>query len=93
MLMYRFLFAFNALVILVLGFFFITGLQYDGGGESMSLWLPILLVPTVGVVGAWALRANGRNGLAVMLLAAIAILPASLVAFYGFLFATGASWQ
>ncbi len=91
--MFRILFAFNALVILLLVFFLLTGLEYDGGANSLSMWLSLLAVPILGAVAAWILRAKDRNGLAVMLLLVITLLPAAAIAFYSFLFATGASWQ
>ena len=93
MLMYRILFAFNTLVTLLCGFYLVTGLQYDAGGDDMAIWLPILFILIAGLVGAWVLRAKGRHGLAVLLLAAIAILPAGLIGFYGLLLATGGSWK
>lgn len=93
MLMYRILFALVALVALLCGFYLVTGLQDDAGGDSMAIWLPILFILIAGLIGAWALRAKGRNGLAVLLLAAIAALPAGLIAFYGLLLATGANWH
>ena len=93
MLMYRILFAFVTLVALLCGFYLVTGLQYDADGDSMAIWLPILFVLIAGLIGAWALRAKGRKGLAALLLAAIAALPAGLIAFYGLLLATGANWH
>ena len=93
MIAFRILFVLNALVILVLAFFFVTGLQNGESTDSMSIWLPILAVPIVGAVAAWILRAKGRNGPAVTLLLAITLLPVAFIAFYGILFATGASWQ
>ena len=74
MLVYRALFAFNAIIVLMAGFFLLTGLQYDDGGDSLSIWLPILFLVIAVLGGAWALRANGRNGLAVTLLAGSGLL-------------------
>ena len=91
--MYRILFAFNTLVTLLCGFYFVAGFQYDAGDDSMAIWLPILFILIAALIGAWALRANGRNGLAVLLLATIALLPAGLIGFYGLLLATGGSWK
>ena len=91
--MYRILFAFNTLVTLLCGFYFVAGFQYDAGDDSMAVWLPILFILIAGLIGAMALKAKARNGLAVLLLAAIAALPAGLIAFYGLLLATGASWH
>ena len=93
MVMYRILFTFNTLVTLLCGFYFVAGFQYDAGGDSMAIWLPILFTLLSGLIGAISLRANARNGLAVLLLVTIAVLPAGLIGFYGLLLATGASWH
>lgn len=66
------LFAFDALAALVLFYFFADGLRYAPGDEYFGTWLPILLVPLAGLAGAWALRVNGRVGLANVLLAVLA---------------------
>ena len=69
--LFRILFAFDALGMLVLAYFFADGLRY-GGEDYLSLWLPILLVPAAVLAGAWALRAKGRTGPANVLLGVLA---------------------
>ena len=49
--MYRILFAFNTLVTLLCGFYLVTGLQYDAGGDDMAIWLPILPAGLIGFYG------------------------------------------
>ncbi|HEY6814410.1 MAG TPA: hypothetical protein VI168_02610 [Croceibacterium sp.] len=70
--LFRILFAFDAIGLLVLAYFFVEGLQYGAGGDYMGTWAPILLLPMVGLAGAWGLRANGRAGAANALLAVLA---------------------
>ncbi len=90
---YRVLFAFDALIFLVLGYFFLDGLQYGPSAETTAIWLPILGLPIVTLVGASMLRANGKTGLASLLLGLLALPPMLFIAFYGILFASGASWH
>lgn len=75
------LFAFDFLAVLT------TGLFLDE--DSLSVLLPILAVGIVGLIAAISLRAKGRVRSATLLLAAMAIPPAVLVLFYGFVSATG----
>lgn len=70
--LFRVLFAFDALGLLVLAYFFVDGLRYASGEDYTALWLPILLVPTAALAGAWALKAKGKPGLANLLLALLA---------------------
>lgn len=70
--LFRVLFAFDALALLVLLFFFADGLQYSSGGDYLSTWLPILLVPIGVLAGAWALHRNGKHGAANGLLGLLA---------------------
>jgi len=71
--LFRVLFAFDALALLVLLYFFVDGLQYaSSGGDYFGTWLPILLVPVAVLAGAWGLSANGKTGVANVLLGILA---------------------
>ena len=70
--LFRILFAFDALALLVLLYFFADGLRYGADGDYMSLWLPVLLVPAAVLAGAWALRGKGKVGAANVLLGVLA---------------------
>jgi hypothetical protein len=69
--LFRILFAFDVLALLVLLYFFVDGLRY-ASGDYVGTWVPILLVPAAVLAGAWALRGKGRTGLAKALLGALA---------------------
>ncbi|MBT2188147.1 hypothetical protein [Sphingobium nicotianae] len=73
--LFRILFAFDALALLVLLYFFVEGLQYGPGPDYMVTWLPILAVPIAVVAGAWVLSGQGRRGLASVLLGLLAVPP------------------
>jgi len=67
------LFAFDALGLLGLVWFFLDGLRYpSSSGDYMGTWLPLLLVPAAMLAGALALRRKGRTGPATALLAVLA---------------------
>ena len=70
--LFRVLFAFDALALLVLAYFFVDGLRYDPGEDYIGTWVPILLVPIVVLAGSWALHANGKTGTAKLLLGLLA---------------------
>lgn len=91
--LYRTLFAFDALVLLVLAYFFFDGLQYSSGAEFLTLWLPILAVPIAVLAGAAVLRSKGRTGLATLLLACLALPPLLYVAFFALLLIANPSWH
>jgi hypothetical protein len=91
--LFRILFAFDALVFLVLGYFFVDGLQYSGSTGPSALWLPTLAVPLAVLAGAWALRAQGKSRLASLLLAIAAIPPLLFVLFFGLLLLLNPNWQ
>jgi hypothetical protein len=91
--LHRILFAFNALVLLVLVYFFIEGLQYGSGGDAVVIWLPILGVPIAVMAGAWALRANGKQKLASLLLFLLALPALLYILFFGLLILINPSWQ
>ena len=69
----RILFGFDLLALLVLVYFFLSGLQYGAGGDYLGTWAPLLAVPVLALGGAWALRANGRVGAANVLLGLLAL--------------------
>jgi hypothetical protein len=70
--LFRILFVFDALALLVLAYFFVDGLQYEPGGDYLGTWMPILLVPAAVLAGAWALHGKGRTGAANVLLGVLA---------------------
>lgn len=70
--LFRVLFAFDAMALLVLAYFFVDGLRYDPGGDYIGTWIPILLVPIAVLGGSWALNANGKTGAAKVLLGLLA---------------------
>ena len=90
---YRALFAFDALVLLVLVYFFFDGLQYADSGASRAIWFPVLAVPIGVLAGAWALQDKGKNTLAVILLAIFAVPPALFGLFMGLIVVTNPHWQ
>jgi hypothetical protein len=90
---FRVLFAFNALVLLILGYFFLDGLKYSGAADFSAVWLPILAVPLGILATAWVLRARGRSRLASLLLVFLAIPPVLYISFFGLLLAFNPSWQ
>jgi hypothetical protein len=90
--LYRTLFAFDALVVLVLGYFFVDGLQYSGP-DALSLWFVILAVPICILVIAEILRGKGKRTGASILLGVAAVPPALFAAFFGLLIALNPSWH
>lgn len=90
---YKVLFAFDLLVLLVLIYFFADGLRYSAPGAMPAIWLPILAVPIAMLAGAWALRSNGKNKLAMGLILLLAIPPALFSLFFGLLLAANPSWH
>ena len=68
------LFAFDALGLLGLVWFFVDGLRYpSSGGDYIGTWLPLLLAPVAMLAGALALRARGWTGPANALLGVLAV--------------------
>ncbi len=90
---YRLLFAFDALAVLTLGYFFVDGLRYSGPSGPAPIWLPILAVPIAGLLAAWLLREKGRTGFATLILLALAIPPLCFCLFFGVLLATNPNWH
>ena len=91
--LYRSLFAFDALVALVLAYFFLDGLQYGTTPEYLTIWVPLLGIPLGLLAGGWVLKAKGKRGLGSLLLGLLAIPPFLFIAFYGLLLATNPSWH
>lgn len=80
MLIYIALFAFDTLAVLICGSFLAE--------ETMSVILPIVVIGLAGLVAASMLRAKGKNRLATLFVAILAVPPAGLVLFYAFVAAT-----
>ena len=70
--LFRILFGFDALALLALVYFFLDGLRYGAGGDYLSTWAPLLVVPVLTLAAAWAVRANGKVGMASVLLGLLA---------------------
>jgi hypothetical protein len=70
--LFRVLFAFDTLAVLVLFYFFADGLRSATNDDYLTTWLPLLLVPIAMLAGAWILRGNGRTGTANVLLGVLA---------------------
>ena len=71
--LFRILFVFDTLALLVLVYFFADGLRYATPGSGyVETWVPLLLVPIAALAGAWALRGKGRTGAANLLLGVLA---------------------
>jgi hypothetical protein len=91
--LYRILFAFDALVVLVLAYFLVDGMQYGGAAESLAIMGPIMAVPIAIMIGAQALRSRGKTALATILLIVVAVPPAVFAGFMGLLLAANPNWQ
>ena len=70
--LFRILFGFDALALLASLYFFADGLRYAPGPDYVGTWVPLLLVPSIVLAGAWALRANGKVSVANVLLGLLA---------------------
>jgi hypothetical protein len=88
------LWGFDAVVSLVILFFFLAGLA-DGSVSSfnMGLWLGIVLVVCGVMVGSLALRSSGRRGLAVAVLLVLGLPALLFVLFFGALLITNPRWN
>jgi 4-amino-4-deoxy-L-arabinose transferase-like glycosyltransferase len=89
----RTLFGFDALVVAVLVYFFVAGLQYGAQPSYFASWLPLLVVPLAILAGAWSLARRGRTRVATALLAVLAIAPIGFVAFFGMLLILNPRWN
>jgi hypothetical protein len=71
--LFRILFAFDVVGLLVLAYFFVDGLRYaTSGGDYVDVWVPLLVVPVAVLAGAWLLRSKGKVGAANVLLGVLA---------------------
>lgn len=91
--LYRLLFAFDALMLLVLLYFFVDGLQYGGTSQAAGMWLVMLGVPAALMSGAWHLKARGKRRVATALLFILALPALLYIAFFGLLLLLNPSWQ
>jgi hypothetical protein len=90
---YRILFSFDALILLVLGSFFVDALGYSSAGDSFAIWLPILGISGALLAAAQALKRANRPRLAILVLLVPAIPALLFILFFGLLLATNPSWQ
>lgn len=91
--LYRVLFGFDLLVVLVLAYFFAEDLRYDHSGGASAYWLPVLAVPIAIMVASTMALARGRKRLATGLLVVLTLPPFLYALFFGLLFATVARWN
>ena len=71
--LFRILFVFDVLGLLVLAYFFVDGLRSaTAGGDYTEVWMPILVVPIAVLAGAWLLQSKGKTGVANVLLGVLA---------------------
>jgi hypothetical protein len=88
--LFRILFDFDALLLAVLLYFFVDGLQYGPPAEE---WLFMLGIPAAVLAGAWALQANGKRGLGSILLFALATPGLLYLLFIALLLILQPNWQ
>ncbi|WEK46213.1 MAG: hypothetical protein P0Y56_14520 [Candidatus Andeanibacterium colombiense] len=71
--LFRILFTFDLMALLVLAYFFADGLRYATGGSNyFGAWLPLLGVPAAVLALAWWLKERGSAGAAKLLLGLLA---------------------
>jgi hypothetical protein len=82
MILARTIFAFDALIALVIVYFFVIGLA-DGSVSSfnMGLWLGLLALTAAVLAGGWMLSARGRRAAAIAVLM-ILFVPGLLYALF-----------
>lgn len=90
---YRLFFAVDVIAVLVLGYFFVDGLQYVGAGEALGLWLAILAVPIGALLIGFSLHEKGRTGAATAVLAIPAVPALLFVAFFALLIGLNPRWN
>ncbi|MEP6784681.1 MAG: hypothetical protein ABI898_02955 [Sphingomonadales bacterium] len=90
---YRLLFVFDLIVVAVLGYFFLDGLQYASASGPSAFWIPILCVPIGLIVAAWLLQQRGKKALATLMLLVVATPPILFVLFFGVLLMTNPRWN
>lgn len=90
---YRIIYAFDALVVLVLAYFFLDGLRYSTEDAYVGVWLPLLAAPIAILVAAPILRRRGQNAAAMTLLIILAVPALLLVLFFGLAIALNPRWN
>ncbi len=87
------LFAFDAVFVSVLIFFFLAGLRYASDGYAQGLWLLIIGAPVALLIGAWRLKAAGCIKSAIGLLGAVALAPLLYIAFFAAILIVEPNWH
>jgi hypothetical protein len=92
--MFRILLAWDALIALVIGYFFAVGIA-DGSVSSfnLTLWLGILATVAGILGGAWALHQAQRRKTALALLWLLAAPGLAYVLFIGLILVTNPRWN
>ena len=90
---FRIAFAFDAIFVSVLVYFFMDGLRYSTSGSDQGLWLLIISLPVALMIGAWQLKANGWTKSANGLLGAVALPPLLYILFFGLILMTEPTWR
>jgi hypothetical protein len=57
--LFRILFGFDLLAFLTLVYFFVDGLRSATNEDYVEVWVPLLGVPALALIGAWALKSKG----------------------------------
>jgi hypothetical protein len=94
MLLYRTLLGIDALVALVVGYFFLVGLA-DGSVSSFNIVMWLMLIGGVGGIlfGGVALHRRGRSAAGKALLALLAVPATLFAAFFGLLIVSNPRWN
>ncbi|HEX8402073.1 MAG TPA: hypothetical protein VF628_10245 [Allosphingosinicella sp.] len=90
---FRIAFAFDAIFVSVLVYFFLEGLRYPASNSAQGLWLLIIGVPVALMAGAWQLKAHGWAKSANGLLGAVALPPLLYVLFFGMIIILEPTWR
>lgn len=90
---YRIFYAFDALAVLVLAYFFLDGLRHATDSGDFIIWLPLLGVPIAILVAAPVLRKRGQNVAAIALLVLLAVPALFFVLFFGLMIALHPRWN
>lgn len=90
---FRITFAFDAIFVSALLYFFIDGLGYSISSSAQGLWLLLLGIPIAFMIGAWTLKANGWTKSANALLVVVALPPLIYVVFFGAIILSQPTWR
>lgn len=93
MVLFRILFVFDSLFLLVLAYFFFDGLRYASSGGSSAIWLLLLGVPIALLAGAWGLRSRSKVTAANVMLALLAVPPFLYLLFIGAIILLEPNWR